>query len=134
MGDDFAVSEQPLWWPPNRLCGHYLAPYLSGRVGGGAAMFQDEQANPLTVALGLGPTGGRRLLGELADLSPVSRPALTLHRRRETDKRSRDRPKHFADTSRVHGRESENGKCVSARAPPSGAAGKAPLIAPQKPS
>jgi sulfide:quinone oxidoreductase len=32
-GDDCAVSEQPLWWPPNRLCGHYLAPYLSSRVG-----------------------------------------------------------------------------------------------------
>ena len=27
------ISKEPLWWPPNRLCGRYLAPYLSGQVG-----------------------------------------------------------------------------------------------------
>jgi sulfide:quinone oxidoreductase len=34
-GDDreSVVSEEPLWWPPNRLCGRYLAPYLSSQVG-----------------------------------------------------------------------------------------------------
>ena len=69
-GDDCAVSEQPLWWPPNRLCGRYLAPYLSSRVGGGAVMFQDEHGILVTVALDLAAPDGRRLLGELADLSP----------------------------------------------------------------
>ena len=44
-GDDCTLSERPLWWPPNRLCGRYLAPYLSSRVGGGAAMYQDELAD-----------------------------------------------------------------------------------------
>ncbi len=63
-GDDCAVSERPLWWPPNRLCGRYLAPYLSSRVGGGSVMF----------GYGAGPrdlvtSGGPRALAELDDLS-----------------------------------------------------------------
>jgi sulfide:quinone oxidoreductase len=28
-GTDSTVSDEPLWWPPNRLCGRHLAPYLS---------------------------------------------------------------------------------------------------------
>ncbi len=28
-----AASEEPLWWPPNRLGGRYLAPYLSRQRG-----------------------------------------------------------------------------------------------------
>ncbi len=40
--DDCIISERPLWWPPNRLCGRFLAPYLSSRLGGGAVMFQDR--------------------------------------------------------------------------------------------
>jgi sulfide:quinone oxidoreductase len=32
-GDDSTMSEEPLWWPPNKLCGRYLAPYLSSRTG-----------------------------------------------------------------------------------------------------
>jgi sulfide:quinone oxidoreductase len=30
---DSTLSDEPLWWPPNRLCGRYLAPYLSAQVG-----------------------------------------------------------------------------------------------------
>lgn len=41
-GEDCTLSEEPLWWPPNRLCGRYLAPYLSWRAAAGATMFQDE--------------------------------------------------------------------------------------------
>ena len=69
-GDDCAVSERPLWWPPNRLCGRYLAPYLSSRGGGAAAMFAGEHAIAAAVALESVTTDGRRVLGELADLSP----------------------------------------------------------------
>ena len=58
-----------MWWPPNRLCGRYLAPYLSSRVGGGAAMFQDERALAVAGALEHAAADGRRVLGELADLS-----------------------------------------------------------------
>jgi sulfide:quinone oxidoreductase len=31
--DESCISPEPLWWPPNRLCGSYLAPYLSSQVG-----------------------------------------------------------------------------------------------------
>jgi sulfide:quinone oxidoreductase len=35
-GDDSTVAREPLWWPPNKLCGRYLAPYLSSQVGAAA--------------------------------------------------------------------------------------------------
>jgi hypothetical protein len=35
-GDDTTVAGEPLWWPPNKLCGRYLAPYLSSRTGAAA--------------------------------------------------------------------------------------------------
>ena len=28
-GEDWEVSEQPLWWPPSKIAGRYLAPYLA---------------------------------------------------------------------------------------------------------
>jgi sulfide:quinone oxidoreductase len=30
---DSTVSNSALWWPPNKLCARYLAPYLSSQVG-----------------------------------------------------------------------------------------------------
>jgi sulfide:quinone oxidoreductase len=59
-GDDCAVSGQPLWWPPNRLCGRYLAPYLS-RSGRVAVMFDGGPAVPPD-------PGGAHVVMELADL------------------------------------------------------------------
>jgi sulfide:quinone oxidoreductase len=35
-GDDSAVSSRALWWPPNKLAGRHLAPYLSSQLGGTA--------------------------------------------------------------------------------------------------
>ena len=32
-GDDSTIAVEALWWPPNKLCGRYLAPYLSSQVG-----------------------------------------------------------------------------------------------------
>jgi sulfide:quinone oxidoreductase len=32
-GDDSSISEEPLWWPPNKLAGRYLGPYLSRQTG-----------------------------------------------------------------------------------------------------
>jgi hypothetical protein len=32
-GDDSAIDERALWWPPNKFGGRYLAPYLSRQVG-----------------------------------------------------------------------------------------------------
>lgn len=32
-GDDAAVAERPLWWPPTKIAGRHLAPYLAAREG-----------------------------------------------------------------------------------------------------
>ena len=32
-GDDSTISGEALWWPPDKLAGRYLAPYLSSQVG-----------------------------------------------------------------------------------------------------
>jgi sulfide:quinone oxidoreductase len=64
--DEIAVSRQPLWWPPNRLCGRFLAPYLSS-VAGGAAMFQQGAPRAVTH-----PTrDGSTLFAELVDLPGI---------------------------------------------------------------
>jgi sulfide:quinone oxidoreductase len=31
-GHDWQVSEEALWWPPSKVAGHYLAPYLAGHL------------------------------------------------------------------------------------------------------
>jgi sulfide:quinone oxidoreductase len=69
-GDDSTVSEDALWWPPNKLCGRYLAPYLSSRIGEAAdVMPQDEGAIP--VHTDLDPTArAQSRFGELSDLPP----------------------------------------------------------------
>ena len=69
-GDECTVSERPLWWPPNRLCGRYLAPYLSARVGGGAVMFQDLPAAHGAPRSHSADSDGSLAFAELADLSP----------------------------------------------------------------
>jgi sulfide:quinone oxidoreductase len=44
-GDDSTVSDDALWWPPNKLSGRYLAPYLSSKTGEAAdVMHQDQGA------------------------------------------------------------------------------------------
>jgi sulfide:quinone oxidoreductase len=65
-GEDCTLSEEPLWWPPNRLCGRYLAPYLSRRAGGGATMFQDEASAFASGRRAIDRSAGR--FAELADL------------------------------------------------------------------
>jgi len=32
-GDDSTIPSQPLWWPPDKLSGRYLVPYLSRQSG-----------------------------------------------------------------------------------------------------
>jgi sulfide:quinone oxidoreductase len=44
-GDDSTISDDALWWPPNKLSGRYLAPYLSSKTGEAAdVMHQDQGA------------------------------------------------------------------------------------------
>jgi sulfide:quinone oxidoreductase len=41
-GDDSMISTEALWWPPNKLWGRYLAPYLSQLDDGADVMPHDE--------------------------------------------------------------------------------------------
>jgi sulfide:quinone oxidoreductase len=72
VGDDSLVSEEALWWPPNKLSGRYLAPYLSSQRGEAADvnMPQDEHAIHLETALDPDAPDTRSSLGELSDLPP----------------------------------------------------------------
>jgi sulfide:quinone oxidoreductase len=46
-GDDSTISHRALWWPPNKLYGRYLAPYLSSQVGDAADVLpQQHQTTP----------------------------------------------------------------------------------------
>ena len=42
-GDDSTVSDDALWWPPNKLTGRYLAPYLSSKTGEAADVMPQDQ-------------------------------------------------------------------------------------------
>jgi sulfide:quinone oxidoreductase len=42
-GDDSTVSSEPLWWPPNKLCARYLAPYLSRQTGEAADVMSQQE-------------------------------------------------------------------------------------------
>jgi sulfide:quinone oxidoreductase len=45
-GDDSTISGEPLWWPPNKLCGRYLAPYLSRQTGEAADVMPAPAQRP----------------------------------------------------------------------------------------
>jgi len=65
-GDDSTISGEALWWPPDKIAGRYLAPYLSSQVGDAAdVMPTDEHALPIETALDPVAPGS---FGELTDL------------------------------------------------------------------
>ena len=68
-GDDSILSEEALWWPPNKLSGRYLAPYLSSQLGEAAdVMPQDEHAIRVETTLDLVAPDTAGISGELPDL------------------------------------------------------------------
>lgn len=70
-GDDSTISEQALWWPPNKLAGHYLAPYLSSKVGEAAdVMPQDADGVHVETELDPAPPDGPSVLADRPDTSP----------------------------------------------------------------
>ena len=70
-GDDSLISGDALWWPPNKLSGRYLAPYLSAQLGEAAdVMPQHERAIPVETALDLEAPETQASFGSLADLPP----------------------------------------------------------------
>lgn len=69
-GDDSIISGRALWWPPDKICGRYLAPYLSSQAGEALdVMPQDEHALPVESTLDHLVTGTSGLR-ELADVAP----------------------------------------------------------------
>jgi sulfide:quinone oxidoreductase len=70
VGDDSTISSRALWWPPNRLNGRYLAPYLSRQTGEAADVIPQQEDIPVEIALDH--------VGELADIrpTPVHRPSV----------------------------------------------------------
>ena len=70
-GDDSLVSGEALWWPPNKLSGRYLAPYLSIQLGEAAdVMPQNEHAIPVEAALDPIAPDTQDSFGELSDPPP----------------------------------------------------------------
>jgi sulfide:quinone oxidoreductase len=70
-GDDSIISEEALWWPPNKLAGRYLAPYLSSQLGEAYdVMPQDEHAIPVETPLDHVASEPQGTFGELSDIPP----------------------------------------------------------------
>jgi sulfide:quinone oxidoreductase len=68
-GDDSTISSATLWWPPNKIAGRYLAPYLSSQVGDAAdVMPQEEHAIAVDAALDPVASSAQGSIGELFDL------------------------------------------------------------------
>ena len=67
-GDDSAISTEALWWPPDKIAGRYLGPYLSSQAGDAAdVMPTDDRVVPVEAALEMA-AADPRALGELSDL------------------------------------------------------------------
>jgi sulfide:quinone oxidoreductase len=74
-GDDSVIAGEALWWPPNKLCGRYLAPYLSSQVGEAAdVMPQGEHAISVETALVPMTPSRQRKYGVLSDRAVQARP------------------------------------------------------------
>jgi sulfide:quinone oxidoreductase len=57
-GDDSTISTDALWWPPDKISGRYLAPYLSSQVGEALDVVpQGEHALPIETVLDRMTTG-----------------------------------------------------------------------------
>ncbi|MGZ4332515.1 MAG: FAD-dependent oxidoreductase [Solirubrobacteraceae bacterium] len=70
-GDDSAISEEALWWPPDKIAGRYLAPYLSSQVGDALDVVpQGEHAIRVEAALDHVAPSMQRSFGELSDVPP----------------------------------------------------------------
>jgi sulfide:quinone oxidoreductase len=68
-GDDSTISAEALWWPPDKIAGRYLAPYLSSQVGDAAdVMPTDEHAIPAGNAFDAAAGDTQRPVAELSDL------------------------------------------------------------------
>jgi sulfide:quinone oxidoreductase len=71
MGEDSTISKRVLWWPPNKLAGRFLAPYLSSQVGAAADVApQDGQRIPVDVELDPIEPAEAQVLADLSVIGP----------------------------------------------------------------
>ncbi len=49
------ADEQALWWPPNKIAGRYLSPYLHGRDEVTIMSRSDDRELPIAIAVGAAP-------------------------------------------------------------------------------
>jgi sulfide:quinone oxidoreductase len=72
-GDDSIIAGGALWWPPNKLSGRYLSPYLSSQVGEAAdVMPQGEHAIPVETPLDPTTPAVPGTHGELSERAPLT--------------------------------------------------------------
>jgi sulfide:quinone oxidoreductase len=68
-GDDSTISGEALWWPPDKLAGRYLAPYLSSQAGDALdVMPEGEHAIPIEAAIDPATSDVKHSFGELSDV------------------------------------------------------------------
>lgn len=77
-GDDSTISEQPLWWPPDKLAGRHLAPYLSSQTGAALDVHVPAGAGAVPV----GDVGQRGARATPASDEPSGRPHSVRRRHR----------------------------------------------------
>lgn len=70
-GNESTVSRRALWWPPNKLAGRYLGPYLSSRTGDAADVApHDGDGIPVEVELDPVEPAQWQVLADLSVIGP----------------------------------------------------------------
>ena len=54
-GDVGTITQEPLWWPPGKIVGRHLAPFLAEHSGFELLLPPDQQAGALEVEIELPP-------------------------------------------------------------------------------
>ena len=69
VGDDSVISRDALWWPPDKLAGRYLAPYISSQTGSALDVQTPAGEHAVQVEAHLDAGGAARPpLDELSDI------------------------------------------------------------------
>jgi sulfide:quinone oxidoreductase len=51
------VDTEPLWWPPAKIVGRYLAPFLATQLGAGATLSEAARSSAVEIEVELDPNG-----------------------------------------------------------------------------
>jgi sulfide:quinone oxidoreductase len=51
------VDTEPLWWPPAKIVGRYLAPFLAAQLGAGATLSEAARKSAVEIEVELDPHG-----------------------------------------------------------------------------